>query len=85
LNLPERFFNPGDPDRDFLLLLLELSQSHDLVSDLGKLGRLRHAFAPKCDLGFLQEPFLVLERHPGALATHLERQFAEAGGKEIHA
>ena len=50
----------------------------------GKFRRLRGAFAAESDLGFLQDAFLVLERHARALPAHFQRQLAQSGGDETH-
>src|SRR4051794_40594391 len=55
------FFNLGDSQRDFLLLLLQLFQGDDLVAQLRKICSLSGAFAAEIDLGFLQQPLLMTQ------------------------
>ena len=51
------FLDLRDPDRDFLLLLLELLERDDFVAQLGKIDRLRDAFAAERDLAFCRTRF----------------------------
>ena len=84
VDLFERFFDLRDPDRDFLLFLLELFQGHDFVAHFRKFRRLRRAFPAQGDLGFLQEALLVLQGHARPLPAHFQRQLPETGGNKTH-
>ena len=54
LDLFDSFLDLHDAERDFLLFLLQFLQRNDLVAQLGKIARLRSAFAPEIDFAFLQ-------------------------------
>ena len=78
------FFDSGNSKRDFFLLLLQLLQRNDLVSQLGEIGRLRSAFAPEVDFTFLEQASLVTKRDARPLAPDLQADFAEACADEAH-
>ena len=71
LDLFDSFLDLRNPKRDFLLFLLQLLQRDDLIAQLGKIRRLRSAFAPEVDFTLLQQPFLVTERHASSLTLYL--------------
>ena len=78
------FLNARNSKSDFFLLLLQLFQRNDLVAQLGKIGRLRSAFAPEIDFTSLEKPPLVTKRDACPLALHLESEFAKACANETH-
>ena len=78
------FFDPCDSERDFLLFLLQLLKSDDLIAELWKVRRLGSAFAPEIDFALLQEAPLMAKRHAGSLATDFQSNLAKAGTNETH-
>ena len=78
------FFDLCDSKCDFLLFLLQLLKSDDLIAQLGKIGRLGSAFASQIDFALLQETLLMTKRHARSLATDFQSNLAKAGANETH-
>ena len=78
------FFDLCDSNCDFLLFLLQLLKSDDLVAQLGKIGRLGCAFATQIDFALLQKALLMTKRNARSLATDFQSNLAKAGANETH-
>ena len=78
------FLDPSDSQCHFFLLLLQLLQRDDLIAQLGKIGRLRGAFASEVDFTFLEKAPLVTKRHAGSLAPDFQPDLAKACADETH-
>ena len=85
LDLLDPFFDLSDPERDFLLFLLQFLERDNLIAQLGKIGRLRSAFASEIDFTFLEQAFLVTQRHARPLPLNFQGDFAKACADETHA
>jgi hypothetical protein len=85
LDLLDPFFDLSDPERDFLLFLLQFLECDDFIAQLGKIGRLRSAFASEIDFTFLEQAFLVTERNARPLPLNFQGDFAKACADETHA
>ncbi len=83
-DLLEPFFDLRNPEGHFLLLVLELFQSDDLIADFGKIDRLRAAFATERDLTFLQAAFFMAQGHTRLLPPNFESDLAQSGSYETH-
>ncbi len=57
---------------------------NDLVAQLGKIGRLRSAFASEVDLTSLEKTPLVTKRDARPLALDLQRDLAKTCADEAH-
>jgi hypothetical protein len=85
LDLLDPFFDLSDPERDFLLFLLQFLECDDLIAQLGKIGRLRSTFASEIDFTFLKQTFLVTQRDASPLPLNFQGDFAKACADETHA
>ena len=84
LDLADSFLDRGDPQRDFLLFLLEFLERDDLVAHLRKVHRLRATFPSQVDLALLQDAFLVPQRDPRFLPANLQPDLAQPCSNETH-
>src|SRR6187431_1704097 len=84
LDLLDPFLDLGDPDRDFLLFALQFLQGDDFVTHLGKVDRLRTAFASERDFSFLQDTLLMTQSHTRFLAPNLESELTKSCPNETH-
>src|SRR6516225_5844663 len=80
----ERVFDLCNPQRDFLLFLLELLESDDFVPNFRETGGLGSAFPPQRDLTTLQLSSNVSQRQARALAAHFQAKLAQTGADETH-
>ena len=78
------FFDPRDTKCDFLLFLLQLFKSDNLIAQFGKIGRLGSALAPQVDFALLQETLLMTKRHARSLASDFQSDLAKACANETH-
>src|SRR2546421_11069612 len=78
------FFDPRDTKCDFLLFLLQLFKSDNLIAQFGKIGRLGSALAPQVDFALLQKTLLMTKRHARSLASDFQSDLAKACANETH-
>ena len=71
LDLADPFLNRRNPERDFLLFLLQLFEGNDFVAQLREGGGLGGAFAAEIDLALLQQPLFMPQRHARPLPPDL--------------
>src|SRR4029450_3166042 len=79
------FFDLSDPERDFLLFLLQFLECDDLIAQLGKTGRLRSTFASEIDFTFLEQTFVVTQRDGSPRRLNFQGDSAQACADETHA